>query len=564
MKKIQTVFLFLCTLPTYGQLVISEIMADPVPSAGLPECEYVELRNTGFLEITMDSWQLVCDDDTVELTGAVILPYDHLILCHASDATDMETYGEVFPVERMPNLSNAGEHLFLLNSDGQMVSCVRYTDEWYGDALKQEGGWSLEQVDASNPCAGADNWRASDDPRGGTPGRVNSVEGSNPDYLSPRLRFVGMPDSISVLLEFDEPLSGTEVIKEGSYHVEGVGPPVAVNFDDNCFHRVELLFAEPFLPGVRYHLAIRSQLSDCAGNNLLPGTTGSFELPALPRAGDVVINEVLYDPWPGGAEYVEIYNRSGKTMDLSDLRMATPEDAKSQEEAYIPLAPNSRLFYSGEYRVFTREPEIVEQYYTVEDPESLMEMERMPVLVNRHGTLVLAREDLHVVDRLAYHGDMHFPLHGSAKGASLERVHFDRPSHDPSNWHTAAQWAGFGTPTYRNSQFAEPEAQSPAMTISSEVFSPDQDGRDDLLHVNLKFNRPGYVANVRVYDARGRLVRVLADHQTTGTESAFTWDGLDEHRRKARLGIYLIHVEAFHLSGDTKVYRRACVLGGKL
>ena len=557
--------MLLCSLPAYGQLVvISEIMADPAPSAGLPECEYVELRNTGFWEVTLDGWQLVCDDDTIELTGAVILPYDYLVLCHASHAGDMTGYGMVFPVERMPNLSNAGESLFLMNRNGRMVSCVTYSDEWYDDDLKEEGGWSLEQVDASNPCAGKENWTASDDPLGGTPGRVNSVEGSNPDYLSPRLRFVGMPDSITVLLMFDEPLSGTAVLEKASYHVEGIGPPAGVRFYDNSFRRVSLVFGEPFRPGVRYHLVIRGLLQDCVGNLLRQDTYTTFELPRLPEVGDVVINEVLYDPWPGGAEYVEIYNRSGKTIDLSHLRMATPDNSRSQEVHYVTLFSTSRLFFPGQYRVCTRKPERVAQHYTVENPEAMMEMDRMPVLTNRGGLLVLAGAGYQILDRLAFHGGMHFALHGDAKGASLERVHFDRPSDDPSNWHTAAQWAGFGTPTYRNSQFAVEQAPGSAVSISPEVFSPDQDGRDDLLNVHLRFDRPGYVATVRVYDARGRLVRVLADHQTTGTESIFTWDGRDDNQRKLRVGIYLVQVEAFHLSGDTKVYRKACVLGGKL
>ena len=557
--------MFLCTLPAYGQLVVlSEIMADPSPSAGLPECEYVELRNTGFWEVTLDGWQLVCDDDTVELTGAVILPYDYLLLCHASHAGAMAGYGRVFPVERMPNLSNAGEPLFLMNRDGRMVSCVTYSDEWYDDDLKEEGGWSLEQVDASNPCAGKENWTASDDPLGGTPGRVNSAEGSNPDYISPRLRFVGMPDSITVLLVFDEPLSGDAVLEEASYRVQGIGPPAGVRFYDNSFCRVSLVFGEPFMPGVRYRLEIRGLLQDCVGNLLRQDTYASFELPRLPEAGDVVINEVLYDPWPGGAEYVEIYNRSNKTIDLSLLRMATPDDARSQEVDYVTLSSTSRLFFPGQYRVCTRKPERVALHYTVENPQALMEMDRMPVLTNRGGLLVLAGAGYLTLDRLAFNGEMHFPLHGSAKGASLERVHHDRPSDDPANWHTAAQWAGFGTPTYRNSQFAQPASQGSAVSISPEVFSPDQDGRDDLLNIHLRFDRPGYVASVRVYDARGRLVRVLADHQTTGTESIFTWDGRDDRHRKLSVGIYLVQVEAFHLSGDTKVYRKACVLGGKL
>jgi len=556
--------LLLFCIQAHGQVVINEIMADPAPSAGLPECEYIELYNTGPWEVSLNGWRLFCEDDPVKLDGAVIGPGSYLVLCRSSCRQEMARYGEVFPVEGMPALTNKGEALFLKNRWGQMVSFVHYADDWYGDALKKEGGWSLEQVDAANPCGGRSNWTASNDPRGGTPGRANSVEDTHPDLASPVLRFVGMPDSTTVLLEFDEPLTSDAVVSPESYHVEGIGAPVDVRYPGSCFHRVQLVFADPFRAGVRYRLAVRGRLTDCVGNTIGEGTYGIFELPVLPEAGDVVINEVLYDPWPGGTEYVEIYNRSGKTIDLSGLRMATPKPSQERDVGYYPLSHTSRLFLPGQYLVCTRQPDIVAQHYTVEDPGALMGMGRMPVLANRGGRLMLAGDGDRVIDRLDFDKSLHSPLQRTAPGASLERVHYDRPSDDPSNWHTAAQSAGFGTPTYRNSQFVGPKARRQALTIRPEVFSPDQDGRDDLLEVCLRFARPGYVASVKVYDTRGRLVRTLADHQTTGTETTFTWDGLDDNRRKARMGIYLIQVEAFHLSGETRVSRKACVLGGRL
>jgi len=545
------------------EVVISEIMADPTPSAGLPGCEYVELHNTGPWTVALDGWRLFCDDDAVELDGAVVMPHSYLILSGSSCALELARHGEVFSVDPMPNLLNTGESLHLENGSGRMISCVSYSDEWYGDGLKKDGGWSLEQVDACNPCAGQGNWAASTDPLGGTPGRVNSVEDTNPDFTPPALLFVGMPDSLTVLLEFDEPLAGADVVSRQSYHVQGLGLPRDVRFYGNRFHLVELIFTRPFRAGIKYHLTIRGRLEDCAGNLLSGAAHTLFELPELPGASDVVINEVLYDPWPGGTEYVEIYNRSSTTIDLSNLYMATLDDS-SPTDHYYPLSFTSRLFFPGSYLVCTRQPEIVAQHYIVEDPGAMMGMERMPVLTNRGARLVLAGAAHQTIDRLEYSEAMHFPLYGKARGASLERVHFDRPSEDPSNWHTAAQSAGFGTPTYRNSQFSEPEAPGPIMTVRPQVFSPDQDGWDDLLEVHLCFDRPGYVASIKIYDARGRLVRTLADHQTTGTEKTFTWDGLDDNGRKARMGIYLIQAEAFHLSGDTKACRKACVLSGRL
>src|SRR3546814_2643108 len=62
-------------------------------------------------------------------------------------------------------------------------------------------------------------------------------------------------------------------------------------------------------------------MADCYGNPL-KHAEHEFLLPQLPEPGEVVINEILFNPVEGGADYVEIYNRSGKILDLKDLQLA--------------------------------------------------------------------------------------------------------------------------------------------------------------------------------------------------------------------------------------------------
>jgi hypothetical protein len=97
------------------------------------------------------------------------------------------------------------------------------------------------------------------------------------------------------------------------------------------------------------------------------------------------------------------------------------------------------------------------------------------------GTVVLSRiSNQFIVDQYTYSSKSHYPLINDTKGVSLERINFDRPTADNTNWTSASSVSGYGTPGYRNSQFSEiAVSQKGEVTVSPEVFSPDNDGFDD-------------------------------------------------------------------------------------
>lgn len=59
-------------------------------------------------------------------------------------------------------------------------------------------------------------------------------------------------------------------------------------------------------------------------NNPPPASTWSFEpsVPSAPQVGEIVINELVSDPADGGQEWVELYNRSSRTIDLSHFTLS--------------------------------------------------------------------------------------------------------------------------------------------------------------------------------------------------------------------------------------------------
>lgn len=152
-------------------IVISEIMSDPTPQVGLPNFEWIEIRNTSPNPINIQNWR-VGDAGGVSgpLPNFILPPDSSAIICGTTAATTMQQFGRTFGVTSFPSLANEGELIFIRNAAGVTIHAVEYTFSWFNNAVKSDGGWTLEMVDTKNPCSGASNWRGSVDVRGGTPG----------------------------------------------------------------------------------------------------------------------------------------------------------------------------------------------------------------------------------------------------------------------------------------------------------------------------------------------------------------------------------------------------------
>ena len=70
----------------------------------------------------------------------------------------------------------------------------------------------------------------------------------------------------------------------------------------------------------------------------------------------------------------------------------------------------------------------------------------------------------------------------------------------------------------------------------------------------------GYVANITIFDASGRIVRNLAKNATLGLQGNFRWDGLDDKQGKLPIGSYIVYTEVFNLNGKRKSYKNSVVL----
>jgi hypothetical protein len=555
-----------------GDVVINEIMADPSPRIGLPEWEYIELYNNTILPVSLNNWTLQIGKTKKQLPDSTIAPHSYVIIGHQNAQADLSSYGSFIGLSSF-SLTNSRQQLILLNDDGRLIHQINYTSSWYQDNNKADGGWSLEQIDPNNPCGCYTNWKASTDNNGGTPGSKNSVDATNPDQTKPYANRVSIIDSTTIRVHFSEPMDSASISDISIYEVDNFGKPISVKNDYPSYRSIALHFANVFQKKTLYDLSIQAVMKDCVGNNSTSNHL-RFGIPEQADSNDLIINEILFDPQSPGVDYIEIVNRTDKIFDLKDLRLANWDEENQNYKNVKELTEDSYLIYSYGYYVFSTNSSIIKQQYLVSYPEWLIEIPSMISMSNSEGNVILITSTFKEIDRLDYNEDMHFALLQNTKGISLERVNPDQPTNDKNNWHSAAttndsysQSADFaGTPTGENSQFSSGSEFSGEVWVrnNQEIFSPDNDGRDDLLLLDYKFETTGNTANIRVYDMNGKLIRNLMNNELLATKGTLSWDGLDNDNHKANVGVYIIYVEIFNLNGDVKHFKLKAVLASYL
>lgn len=546
-------------------VVINEIMADPTPAIDLPEEEYVELKNRTKYYINLKNWSFSSLSSSKKLPNMTIAPNGYLVLAGSDTYNQFyNNYGiVVYEVPSFPSLLDYGTTISLKDTTNKVISTVSYESSWYNDPARDGGGWSMEQIDANNPCGGQTNWRASLNIAGGTPGSVNSVAASNPDNVNPLIdrAIVISADTIAIL--FNEPLDSLTLGNPANYSFDnGLTSPSYIKPISTEFKKVILKLSSPMQSGVIYHCTISSNITDCVGNPLVSGTV-PFALPDSALYNDVVINEVLFDPNTNGYDFVELYNRSNKTIDLKDLRIGSMDTLTGVLTDTEIINEDGYLLFPETYLVISENSNAIKQQYATTNPQGFLDITDLPSMNTDDDVVTLSTKGGTVIDNLKYTAKMHFPLLVSTKGVSLERIDFNRSTDDKTNWNSAAEAVGFATPAYRNSQYLQADGGS-GWVISNPLFSPDNDGYNDVLNISYKLDEPGKAANIFIYDSKGRLIRHLVKNEQLATDGVISWNGVNDENEKAAIGIYVIYIEVFNLSGKVNKYKLTCTLAGKL
>lgn len=545
--------------PTYHEILISEIMADPSGSAQplnpLPEAEFIELYNASDRALALEDCQLIDATASFDLPAKTLLPGEYLIICDDGDAAALANFGEVLAISSFPSLSNGGEMLQIRNASNALVFAVDYRDTWYRNDSKAEGGWTLEMIDVNYPCGEAENWRASEAERGGTPGKPNSVQSDNADIIRPRLLRAEAINATRLRLTFSEAMS-VGSLNTASYSLSpDLG--IATIFPQEPLYKVaELQLNTPMQSQTTYQIAIEG-LSDCAGN-LIESQSLPFGLAELPDSGDVVINELLFNPYPNSTDFVEIYNRSDKFINLKDWKLANISDGIPANQQVI--SEMDLVMRPAQYLVFTENQELIISDYPASVVENFWEM-NLPSYPDEEGNVLLISNTGDILDLFPYHEDFHFPLLDDVEGISLEKISFEANSQTAESWRSAASNLR-ATPGYLNSQSLQAEPVQGEISVSPKVFTPNNDGNQDFTQIRYQFAQSGYVMSISIYDRQGRKIRDLVENQVLGyAQGQITWDGTDEARNRVRMGYYLLFIKIFDLEGNQRVFKESVAVG---
>ncbi len=541
-----------------GDLLVTEIMADPGDAPDLPEVEYIELYNRSEKFLQLGGVAFSNGGTPKTLPAAILLPGEYLILTDEDAADELLPFGAVLGISSFPALVNSGDEIILLAETGAALFSLEYDTRWYADPEKARGGNSLEMIDRQGPLTCRHNWRAADDPRGGTPGQVNSIDGQAPESVPVDLQVILPEASDQLLVTFNRALDPATALENAAYTLEPELPVTGLTLAGP--EQVRLTLGEPLAPQTLYTLTVNLPLTDCVGNGPGAFNTLPFGLPEPAAPGDFAVNEVLFFPQVSGSDFVELYNRSGKVINLNGLEI---ENAAKLSGNTLEQVFSDFLLLPQQYAVLTPDPADIQARYQTGSPVTFLATD-LPTLDSDEGNVTL-RFDGVTIDSFDYSDDLHFSLLDNERGVSLERIDPAGPSNSAGNWHSAASTVGFATPGYQNSVFAlTPGAAGSVVSVPNNTFSPDGDGFEETLNIFYDVPAPGYVLNVEVFDAQGRPVRKLLDNQTLAGAGSFKWDGATDDGQKARIGIYVLWIELFRPDGSTEQRKETCVLAGRL
>ncbi len=548
-------FTFIPVLAETGDVIISEIMFDPTPSRGLPEKEYVELFNRTSFSYSTSGWFLIAGSDTSFFPDSEIGAGERVILCSNTNVSSFEIFGKVMGLKSFPGLNDTGEKIAIRNGEGMLIHALLFGPELYNDNLRTQGGWSVEMTDTSYPFNTPYVWKASTDPSGGTPGRANASTMSVPDYICPKIVALFPADDRSIEIWFDETMTGAVSVEEIFANEISAVSVASVDIADMKF---VIRFDEPFDNGIIYGLTLPEGLADFAGNKPCSSSL-RFAVPCEAKKQEMIFNEILFNPVTPCEDYIELYNNSVSAFNLNECYITSSDAETGEESAAVRLSSFPRLILPGEIVAVTTDSEALMQYYSCSSPENIVQTEMLPSMPDDAAVLSLYNADFDLIDKMSYSKEMHLIFLSGVEGVSLEKASPSLQSSVASNWHSATEACNWGTPGAPNSILL-PSGYSNGVQLSSDRVSPDGDGYEDIVSVDVFPGGDENVITIKIFSDKGFLVRTLTERFFAGPGERFVWDGTDDDGRPLHRGLYLIIITAYNTQGELLHWKRVCAV----
>lgn len=509
-----------------ADLLINEVMANEPGSQ--VTLEWIEIFNNSDSVKSLSNYTLEINGTLLLLPDDVITGGQYYILCRrfATSGTvpgfeevwgnntgvwgdDVST--EFYPIYQLTSIA-------LTNDTGQIILRL-------GGSTKSSLVWNQSGADGvswerfSPTSATISN---STDPRGGTPGEMNSITPRRNDLSlvslsaypagagSTSLRFTvansGTSEVTSSELKLYYDPDGDYVIDEGDlitiYSLFNLSPYDTIDFSDVLT-----------LKGIYPTVLARLPDDERPENNLKSARATGEEFPPL------AINEfVPYPRPPLTTEWVEIKNRSDTAINISGWKIGDSLRLNIISAGSYSLA-------SGEYLVLAKDSTAFRAFYS--DDAILMVQPSSWAELNNNFDLVRLYDANNFPADSFHYGSVYPDNYSWSRGEETGKTEQWGRSIDPG-----------GTPGITNLVYYQASASTISLRIEPNPFSPSRD-RQTAITFTMP---PGENMTIRVYDIEGRLVKTILDNMPA-LDGVVYWDGTSDDNLRLQVGIYIIYAE---------------------
>lgn len=506
-------------------LIFTEVMSDPDPLLTSYTEEYIELFNRSGFPLSINNVILGIDGVTELLPD-----------------TTLEV-GAYFVFHPKQTLLNAGSKLELSYS-GETIHGIYPNLEWYHNSYKEKGGWSIEMIDFSVPCINEENWLVSDNDNGGTPGFVNSVSRSLDEI--PNFEF-----------EHVFPSTDTTIELIFNYDLVALPQPISVTIDGLNIEKVDIdknilnLKTSTIVADSVYSLQVSSSLHSCWNFGVIDSVSVDFGLPNKPDINDLIITEILVNPDDFGSDFIEIVNNSNDYFNLKKLQFAS-RNANDEIADIHFCSKTDRLIGPSEMIAFTEDIHWVKAQF---DSYGKILNAALPACNNDEDDLILINHTGQLIDELNYSENWHYTELISTENISLEKLNIEGDN-IARNWFSASSSSGYGTPGLKNSNTKEQKLHSEVFTIASDVISPNNDGIDDLLLVDINLKNQGWTGSVKIINSEGITIHILYDNLLFGINDQLIWNCKKVDNSILTAGVYVLYFDLLNLEMGDKLNKK--------
>jgi hypothetical protein len=422
--------------PIEGDIVINEIFFDNSPVVGLPEYDYIELYNRSGFDINLQNWTIEIGDDTREFPEYILNNNEYLIVTSSAAEESYEAFGNTIDVITTTLLTNTGKQITLKDSTGTDIHYISYTQNWYRNSDKEDGGWSIEQIDPEWYCAQAGNWKASTNSLGGTPGTQNSVLAENPDTTAPFLKAIAVTETNQISLTF------SETLQEGTFNSSNIAISPVNSIETLIVNESTpnnwIITLTDSLPERQTIEVTVSNLIDYCGNTNLSDTITTIMVPSYFQ--QMIFTEIMAIPAEDDRiqyEFLELYNHDSLPVNIESWTLKIGSRSLALPSATI----NAKSYFLIMPEFMSAHPSAPENAIFIFDDSDL---------TDGGTTLQLIDNKQNLVTWVDYDFRWHTNPLANLGGFSLERIDNTHYCGNSNNWETSSATIG-GTPGAANS-----------------------------------------------------------------------------------------------------------------